>query len=61
MKIGIITAGVLPVPPIKGGAVENLVYSIINENEKADNPIKIDLYGIGIDEVNFPMTTHKNT
>lgn len=48
MKIAIVTAGVLPVPPVKGGAVENLIYSIITENEKALNPISIDVYGVGV-------------
>ncbi|WP_321437516.1 glycosyltransferase family 4 protein [uncultured Bacteroides sp.] len=34
MKIAIITAGVLPFPPIKGGAVENLIDSYIKYNEE---------------------------
>lgn len=33
-KIAIVTAGVLPVPATKGGAVENLVEILLNENEK---------------------------
>lgn len=33
-KIAIITPGVLPVPATKGGAVENLVEILLNENEK---------------------------
>ena len=31
------TAGVLPVPPVKGGAVENLIKLILDENEKKCN------------------------
>lgn len=33
-SIAIITAGTLPVPSVKGGAVENLVENLIKENEK---------------------------
>ena len=34
-KICFFTAGVLPVPPVKGGAGENLVKLILDENEKS--------------------------
>lgn len=34
MKIAIITSGFLPVPATKGGAVENLIVNLINNNEK---------------------------
>ncbi|MBY8908369.1 glycosyltransferase family 4 protein [Salinicoccus roseus] len=33
MKIAIVSVGNLPLPPTKGGAVENLIYHLINENE----------------------------
>ena len=33
MKVALFTAGVLPVPPTKGGAVENLVQMLVEENE----------------------------
>lgn len=33
MKIAIITSGFLPIPATKGGAVENLVVNLLNENE----------------------------
>ena len=33
-KIAIITSGFLPVPASKGGAVENIVVNLLNENEK---------------------------
>ncbi|OXC42095.1 hypothetical protein AYP92_09035 [Lactobacillus crispatus] len=39
-KVAIITSGYLPVPPAKGGAVENLVQILANENELKD---EIDL------------------
>jgi len=33
MKIAVITSGFLPVPATKGGAVENLIVNLLNENE----------------------------
>lgn len=33
LKIAIITSGYLPVPPTKGGAVENIIYNLIKKNE----------------------------
>ena len=39
-RIAILTAGTLPVPPVKGGAVENLIQLLINENE---NNTKVEL------------------
>lgn len=33
-KIAIVTSGFLPVPATKGGAVENLIFNLIKENEK---------------------------
>lgn len=35
-KIAIIVPGSLPMPPVKGGAVENLLYNVITENEKKE-------------------------
>ncbi len=32
-EIAVITSGFLPIPASKGGAVENLIQNIINENE----------------------------
>ena len=37
MKIAVITSGFLPVPATKGGAVENLIVNLLNENEKHKN------------------------
>lgn len=45
MKIAILTSGVAPVPPTKGGAVECLVEHILNENE-INKEVDIDLYSI---------------
>lgn len=33
-QVAIITSGYLPVPPTKGGAVENIIYNLIRENER---------------------------
>ena len=33
MNILIISAGVLPMPPVNGGAVENLINMFLEENE----------------------------
>ncbi len=45
MKVAILTSGVAPVPATNGGAVENLIEHIINENEKYKK-MKIDVYSI---------------
>lgn len=37
MNLAVVTSGFLPVPATKGGAVENLVVNLINENEKKHN------------------------
>jgi len=48
MKIAIITPGTLPIPPVLGGAVENLLYSFLKENEKK-NALTIDVFGSSSD------------
>ena len=44
-RIAIISPGALPVPAVKGGAVENLITYLVELNEK-ENKYKIDLYTI---------------
>lgn len=51
MKITIISPGRLPVPPIKGGAVETLIYEFIKENS-INKKFKIDLFGCYDKEIN---------
>ena len=34
MKVAFLTVGISPVPATKGGAVENLVEDLLDENEK---------------------------
>lgn len=58
MNIAIVTPGGLPVPPVKGGAIENLIFTLINENESSDKPINIDVYGIE-DEFNEVYNTNQ--
>lgn len=61
MKIAIIIPGGLPVPPVKGGAVENIIYTIIKENERANSPIDIDIYGIEAEFKDNYLTDHIHT
>ena len=44
-KIAMITSGFLPVPATKGGAVENLIVNLLNENEK-NKKIKFEIFSI---------------
>lgn len=45
-KIAIISPMILPVSEIKGGAVEQLILNIIEENEKSNNPLNLDVYTV---------------
>lgn len=44
-NIAIISAGVLPLPAVRGGAVESLIDFILNENE-VENKVKITVFSI---------------
>ena len=46
MKIAFITSGLLPIPASKGGAIETLLDSFIEENERNDKNIEIVVYSI---------------
>lgn len=59
MRIAIITSGILPVPAVKGGAVENLVEFYINENEKTGIH-DITVYSVRPDG-NLPELPQKHT
>lgn len=52
MKIAIITSGILPVPAVKGGAVENLVENILKVNQKI-NKLDIEIFGINHQDINI--------
>lgn len=43
IKVAILTPGFLPVPAVDGGAIENIITYLINENEKS-NDITFDVY-----------------
>lgn len=58
MKIAIITPGFLPVPAVKGGAVENLIQFIVDENEIRED-FDIELYTIY--DGNIKNQNHKKT
>lgn len=45
MNLAVITSGFLPVPATKGGAVENLIVNLINENE-TNKKIKFSIFSI---------------
>ena len=58
MKLAIFSPGFLPVPAVKGGAVEQLITNIIDENEKYDM-LDIDLYTVDdplIRDINYKNT-----
>lgn len=60
MKIAIITPGFSPVPAVKGGAIENLIQMILNENEKK-NKLEIDLLGVYDEKAFQESIKYKNT
>lgn len=58
IKLAIISPGFLPVPAIKGGAVEQLITSILDENEK-NHTFDIDIYTIydsKLNKINYKYT-----
>ncbi|WP_321480091.1 glycosyltransferase family 4 protein [uncultured Bacteroides sp.] len=46
MKVAIVTSGILPVPPIKGGAVENLVKFYLDYNEIRSGDIQFTVFSV---------------
>lgn len=60
MKIAIITSGFLPVPAVNGGAVEGLINSLIDENEKK-NHIEIEVLSIYDKKAYDESVKYKNT
>jgi len=46
MNIAIVTSGLLPVPPVKGGAVENLVKFYLDYNEIQNTDIQFTVYSV---------------
>ena len=60
MNILIISAGVLPMPPVNGGAVENLINMFLEENEK-DHKYNITLYSIFNKKAEIESQKYKST
>lgn len=58
MKIAMITPGYLPVPAVKGGAVEVLIEELLKGNE-TENKCTIDCYTI--DDENIKKRCYRNT
>ena len=58
MKIAFITPGFVPVPAVKGGAIERLMTYLIEQNEDA-NEFDIDLYTV--DHPKLANIKFKNT
>jgi spore coat protein SA len=60
MKIAFISAGVLPIPAIHGGAVETLVENIINKNEE-EKKLDITIFSIVFDRNLLRQYNYKYT
>ena len=60
MKIAFVSAGVLPIPPVNGGAVENLVDFFLRENEKTREH-EITVYSIHTDAAILKANEYKYT
>lgn len=56
MKIAILTSGILPVPAVKGGAVENLIDFYLEYNEKHGLH---DVTVFSVTDNNFPIPTDR--
>ena len=60
MKIAIVTSMALPIPAVKGGGVEWLIQTIIDENE-SNGDLKITVLGIDDEEARNVAQKYKNT
>lgn len=60
MKVAFITSGFLPVPAVKGGAVEDLINIIIDENEKY-NKMDIEVFSIFDKDANIESLQYNNS
>lgn len=58
--IAIISAGTLPLPPVKGGAVENLVQTFIDINEK-NKDFNLTVFSISHSQARIESKNFKNT
>ena len=60
MNVAIITCGYLPIPAVKGGAVETIVDNFIEENEKYQK-VKFTIFSIYDDEAEKKSKSLKDT
>lgn len=60
MKIAVITSGFLPVPATRGGAVENLIVNLLNENEK-QNDIRFEIISVYDKSAEIESQKYKRT
>ena len=59
-KIAVVTSGFLPVPATKGGAVENLIFNLIKENEKNEK-FEFVVFSIYDKSAHDESSNYKNT
>ena len=59
-NVAVITSGFLPVPATKGGAVENLVENILNENEKKKR-IRFNIFSIYDEKAKLSSNKYNKT
>lgn len=59
MELAVITGGFLPIPATKGGAVENLVVNLLNENEK-NGQIKFTVFSMYEEKAVNEANKYKN-
>jgi len=60
LRVAIITTGVLPVPAVRGGAVESLVDNIIGENEKSGQ-LQLEIVSIFDEEAEQKSMQYKHS
>lgn len=59
-SIAFVTVGILPVPVTKGGAVETLIESLVNENERSKK-YRFTVFSIYDEEAEVQSETYKDT
>ena len=60
MNIGIVTSGFLPLPAVKGGAVEGIIENLMKQNEKREN-ISFTIFSIYNEKAEKMSKVYKNT
>lgn len=59
-KIVVIVPGILPMPPVRGGAVENLLYNVVKVNEEVKK-MHLVIYSVHNEEAVQEATKYKQT